>query len=99
MSIVSKEELIKRVTEKFGNELDDDTISLVEDISDTLDDFENKASDTTDWKEKYETNDKEWREKYVARFNEGGASSEETNEENIEPPKNLTYENLFEEKE
>lgn len=70
------EELINRIT---GT--DDESLSLIEDITDTINSYE----EAEDWKSKYEENDKEWREKYRARFMEGS----------IAPPKKPTAEEPF----
>ena len=70
MAIVSKEDLMERVKARIGDDTSDESLAFIEDITDTLNDYEAKVSnpDTENWKEKYETLDKEWREKYKARF-------------------------------
>ena len=50
MAVLSKEDLIAKLTASFGENLSDDNISLLEDVSDTIDSF----SDTEDWKTKFE---------------------------------------------
>lgn len=64
----SKTELLDALKAKFGDDTSDETISIIEDVSDTFGDFEDKTKDATDWKTKYEENDKNWREKYKERF-------------------------------
>lgn len=66
--VKSKEEIIAAITAKIGTDPSDDTVSIIEDVTDTLTDYETKLSDPTDWKAKYEQNDAEWRQKYVERF-------------------------------
>lgn len=78
----------------------DDALSLVEDVKDTLADFDTRASGMEDWKSKYEKNDKEWRERYKARFFDGETVVEKAGEEiGGEPEKEepTTYEELFKE--
>lgn len=64
MAVSTKEDLVARLTASFGENLSDDNISLLEDVSDTIDSF----SDTEDWKTKYEENDASWRKRYKERF-------------------------------
>ena len=98
--IVKKEEIIKRVSDILGDRNDDDAIAFVEDLSDTLEDYETRTGE--DWKTKYEENDKAWRDKYKARFFEGLPEEHEKDKaEQIgdqtgeEDEKELTFENLF----
>lgn len=98
MAVIKKEDLITRLTAFIGEEQNDDAISLIEDVSDTLGDYDSKINDSTDWKKKYEENDKEWRNKYVTRFTQGVVPEEaQTPEEEKEAPR--TYEELFSVKE
>lgn len=71
MAVKSKEEILEYLKGKMGDEPDDESISFLEDVSDTMDDYASKVSDTEDWKSKYEANDKEWRKKYTERFFSG----------------------------
>ena len=94
MAVISKEDLVQKLTAVIGEEQNDEAISLVEDISDTLADYENKISDTTNWKAKYEENDKAWRQKYVSRFSAGVVVEDESQDDDEpEPPKR--FEDLF----
>ena len=71
MAVRSKEEILEYLKGKMGDEPDDESISFLEDVTDTISDYESKVSDTEDWKAKYEANDKEWRKKYTERFFSG----------------------------
>lgn len=64
MAVSTKEDLVARISASFGENLSDDNISLLEDLSDTIDSF----SDNEDWKTKYEENDASWRKRYKERF-------------------------------
>lgn len=68
MSIVSKEDLLAKLKVKFGDAADDETLSIIEDVSDTFDDYESKTKDNTEWKTKYNELDESWRKKYRDRF-------------------------------
>lgn len=97
MGVLTKEQLLKNIQSVIGENTSDEAIKLIEDVSDTISDYETKTKDTTDWEAKYTENDNAWRKKYRDRF----FSTEEIPEENnsvAEPePQNLKYENLFKE--
>lgn len=63
MAKLSKDELIEKVRKYVGDRKDDDTIEIIEDISDSID-----SSEADEWKKKYQENDKMWRDKYISRF-------------------------------
>lgn len=100
MAIRSKDEILEQIQVRFGEDTSDETISFLEDVTDTFTDLETRASgDGVDWKAKYEENDNEWRQKYRDRFfspevndNEGDAVVD-TNLDDSEPPK--TFDDLF----
>ena len=69
MAVKTREEILERFKTRLGENPDDESISFLEDVTDTLDDFEKRANgDGTDWKSKYEENDANWRKKYTERF-------------------------------
>ena len=97
MAIVSKEDLIKRLSEKFGEDNSDEVIQLTEDLSDTLNDFDSRINDTEDWKTKFEENDNMWRKKYKDRFLESSDSSDnESHEQDDDENTSVTFNDLFE---
>ena len=100
MAVRTKDELLEIIKGRIGDDSSDETISFLEDITDTLSDYEEKAtnSDAEDWKTKYEENDKMWREKYRERFfsKEVEKEDEDFSEDEV---KSLSYDDLFEEKE
>lgn len=88
------------ITARVGEDTSDEAISFMEDVTDTLNDYESKlAGDGTDWKTKYEENDKQWREKYIARFNGTGEDLNQQSRNQFSENENKTYsyENLFKE--
>lgn len=95
----SKEDVIKSLTDYFGEEMTDEAISIVEDISDTIDDMAERNSESINWKQKYEENDKAWRKKYTDRFNNPSGSDKPENFEEGEDlqdtPKITKFEELF----
>ena len=99
MAVRTKDELLEIIKGRIGDDSSDETISFLEDITDTLSDYEEKAtnSDTEDWKTKYEENDKMWREKYRERFFSKEVEKEDEDFEEDEV-KSLSYDDLFEEK-
>lgn len=68
MSVKSKEEILESIKTLIGENDSDESISFLEDVTDTLNDYSERLSDSEDWKSKYEENDKKWREKYRDRF-------------------------------
>lgn len=95
MAKLSKDELIEKVRKYVGDRTDDDSIEIIEDISDSID-----SSDADEWKQKYEENDKMWREKYISRFVEKKEDEPDTPTEHEEEEKEYnSFEDLFEEEE
>ena len=97
MAVRTREEILNSVRERFGDDTTDETLALVEDITDTLTDLENKnANSGENWEQKYKENDAAWRKKYRDRFFSGG-SDDDGGEPDPNPTKNYSYENLFKE--
>lgn len=97
MSVKTREEILESFRTRLGENPDDDSISFLEDVTDTLDDFEKRAKgDGTDWKRKYEENDASWRKKYTERFFSGEPNPEPKPEPKPEPDNNpRTFSDLF----
>lgn len=96
MAVKTREEILVEVRARVGEQTDDDTIALIEDVADTLSDLETKAQgDGIDWKTKYEKNDAEWRKKYTERFysSDPNPDSEPTKPDDTTTPK--TFAELF----
>lgn len=95
MAKLSKDELIEKVRKYVGDRKDDDTIEIIEDISDSID-----SSEADEWKKKFEENDKMWRDKYISRFVEKKEDEPDTPTEHDEEEKEYnSFEDLFEEEE
>lgn len=95
MSRLSKDELIEKIKKYVGDRTDDETIEIIEDISDSID-----SPDADEWKQKYEENDKMWRDKYISRFFEKKEDGLDTPNEHEEEEKEYnSFDDLFEREE
>lgn len=95
MAKLSKDALIEKVKKYVGDRTDDETIEIIEDISDSID-----SSDADEWKQKYEENDKLWRDKYISRFFEKKEDEPDTPTEHEEEEEEYnSFEDLFEKEE
>ena len=95
MAKLSKDELIEKVKKYVGDRTDDETIEIIEDISDSID-----SSDADEWKQKYMDNDKMWRDKYISRFVEKREDEPDTPTKHDEEEKEYnSFEDLFKEEE
>ena len=105
MAVLSRDDFMKAVKGLAGDSADDNTLTMIENFTDTYNDLETRASDTTDWKTKYEQNDNEWREKYKARFFEGKEGTDpnevlrKQKEDITDDGKDISFDDLFKERE
>ena len=99
MAIVSNEDLIQRVTALIGESTTDENISLIEDVTDTLQDYTNRTQDSTNWQERYTENDREWRKRYTERFSNNSSQGAENPPPPVESQidEKLTFDSLFKE--
>lgn len=87
-------ELIEAVKTRIGDNPDDDSVAFLEDITDTLTDYDNKTKDNTAWKEKYDELDKSWKQKYIERFSDDVYDDpDEENEDDVAVPEK--FDELF----
>lgn len=102
MAKLSKEDLIKKVNEMFGKDATDEQLSLLEDISDSMETSNNDELESTKKAlTKAQTDLKEFKQKYRERFL-GGVDNDpspkdihdELKEEETEDKK-LSYNDLF----
>ena len=95
MSVRTREEILEFIRARVGEQTDDETISFLEDVTDTLTDFETRANGNgEDWEQRYKDNDAEWRKKYTERFF-SGEPKEPPKDPPIDPTKPKTFEDLF----
>ena len=98
MAIRTREEILESIRNIIGDRTDDNTLQVLEDVTDTFADFENKTANQTDWEAKYKENDEGWRKKYAERFYTSDPSVHPQNNEPVidEPDDKLTrFEELF----
>lgn len=100
MAIKTKDEILSQIQARLGDDVSDDALSFIEDVSDTFSDLESKASNETNWEQKYKENDASWRTRYRERFFSGednpNTLREDIDTENDEyKPK--SFEELFKE--
>lgn len=89
--IKSKEELLNQIREVIGENVESDAgIELIENVSDTYADLEDKNQDS--WKEKYEDMKKKYTERF---FNSDGKDPEEKHTDPDEKPPVPKFEDLF----
>ena len=101
--IKSKEDLLNSISGILGESVDDAALGILEDISDTVDDYERRLKESGDWESRYNENDQAWRERYKERF--FNAADSETESIDIEAEgvyidtddEPATFEDLFEE--
>ena len=66
MAVKTKDEILQSVKSIIGESTDDNAIELLEDITDTINDYDEKTK--VDWKAKYDELDETWKKKYKERF-------------------------------
>lgn len=103
--VLNKEDFMKRLQERIGEDTSDEAMSFIEDMTDTFNDMETRSNNQSDeqWKQKYTELDKSWREKYKARFFNSEtppADVKDKQEDDVkDDAEEKTYADLFEERE
>lgn len=97
MAVVNKDTIMERLRENFNDNDSDDVLGLLEDVTDTLNDYQSRLEENGDWKERYEQNDREWRQKYKDRFfnNDPEPDPEPEPDKDTEQATPTTFEELF----
>lgn len=96
MAVRNKDEILEAIRTRVGEQTDDETISFIEDVSDTLTDLETRANGEP-WRTKYEENDKLWRERYTNRFFSKEPEPDPKLDPEPEPEVKKTFSDLFKE--
>ena len=108
MAVVSKEELIQALSTLIGETPDDTGLSIIENLTDTISDYESKTVDTSEWESKYNELDNSWRKRYKERFLGSADADHETSGEEVKEKQKedvekdsteLTFDDLFEKSE
>lgn len=96
MSVRSKDEIMNILKERLKDDTSDETLSFIEDVSDTYDDMSSQLQKSGEWKQKYETNDKEWRQRYHDRFfSKPDGEEDNFSDTGDEDDKPMTFDDLF----
>lgn len=97
MAVVNKDTIMERLRENFNDNDSDDVLGLLEDVTDTLNDYQSRLEENGDWKERYEQNDREWRQKYKDRFFNNDPEPDPDPEPDKDPEQATptTFEELF----
>lgn len=106
MAIRTNEEIINAIKARIGDDVSDEALAILEDVTDTLNDYGRRVSESGDWERRYNENDASWRRRYRERFENAPSVEEPTDivefvaeeaetivDEPGEAPK--TYEDLF----
>ena len=98
MAIKSKDELLNSIKGLLKDDTSDESISLLEDVTDTFANFES-GQENENYKQKYEEKAQEvedWRKKYRDRFFNTGSEDNPKKMEEPEPePPKKTFDDLF----
>lgn len=95
MAVVNKDTIMERLRENFNDNDSDDVLGLLEDVTDTLNDYQSRLEENGDWKERYEQNDREWRQKYKDRFFNNDPEPDPEPDKDPEQATPTTFEELF----
>lgn len=93
--IKTKDEIMEEIRAYIGERSDDQTIALVENISDTIDDYAAHG----DYDEKLMAVESEWRRKYIDRFMNGGENKSDVESTEDEEKEQITLDDLYVESE
>lgn len=99
--VSNKENILSALSEILKDNETDEAISLLEDVSDTLDDLSRKLDESGDWENKFHANDSMWRKKYRDRFSGldpdsvQGNSLQDVSDEDADEKELKTFEDLF----
>lgn len=100
MAVKTTAEILDDLKSLVGDNHSDTALAFIENITDTLTDFEKRTKDSTNWEQRYNDNDAAWRQKYHDRFFSGPVEGEaDPIIPDVEQPRgsNLKYSDLFKE--
>lgn len=104
MAILSKDEFLGVLQSRIGEDVSEDSLKFIEDVTDTYNNLESKVNtDGEDWKTKYQELDDTWKNRYKERFFNQNTSGDEAIRKQIEDVKDdetiKTFSDLFKERE
>ena len=97
MAVRTREEIMNMIRERIGEDTSDSALAVIEDLTDTLDDYDARIAGSGDWQKRYEENDAAWRQRYKDRFFGTGTDNDITEETVVEDPAEETAPQTFEE--
>lgn len=97
--VKTKDEIMEEIRMYIGDRSDDQTIALIENISDTIDDYAAHG----DYDKKLMAVEEAWRRKYIDRFMNGGENThevevEKTEDEEKDRSDEITIDDLYTER-
>ena len=105
MPILNRDAFFAKLQKAVGNDTSEESLSLIEDMTDTYNDLEERANNAgNDWEKKYHDLNHSWQEKYKARFfSTGGKCNTPTiiyrdravDEEEAPDPADVRIDDLF----
>lgn len=101
--IDNRDAFLQRLQERIGEDMKDEDVAFIEDITDTYDHMSGQSD--TEWENKYNELDASWKKKYTDRFFQGDSTlttqqvKEEQKENIISDGEPKTFEDLFKERE
>lgn len=93
--IKSKDEIFEEIKNKFAEDSTDETLSFLNDLTDTINDMAEKATGAEEWEQKCKDTEAAWRQKYKDRFFSGGEPAASPEPEPVPEKKNYKFEDLF----
>lgn len=103
MAVLKKDELMEKLRIIIGEQLSDEAVSFIEDITDTINEYEGREYvGEEEWKRRYDELDKGWRKRYRDRFFNGTDVDMVVKEQETDVKDDgeiKTFEELFEERE
>lgn len=95
MAILSREDLMAKLKEHFGEDTDDASLSFIEDVTDTYDDLAKNSNVTAlnDMTEKYNALQVKYRERFFSGGSDDNDDSDDFHHEEEKPK--LKFEDLF----
>ena len=100
MAVLDKDTFFTKLHERVGTDTSEESLSFLEDMSDTYNELEKRANgDGVDWEKKYNDLDASWRERYRHRFFGGDAGNPNSINSKNDPdeydPENVGFDDLF----
>lgn len=76
MAVKTSTELMDMIRTRIGEDHSDEALAMLEDMTDSLADYDRRIAESGDWERKYNENDENWRKRYRERFENAPAVQE-----------------------